>query len=206
MSKRRSREKSSAHSCRPSTEKCQTSAATQEKVNEIRLSAWRHAVGKGHEGDDSGSDEEEEEKRHGEGTYGAGTSFNKLYSLTYYADMVTRTLAHYLALYHGDGHHSVQSVLELSGTWSCIICLSTVHRVEAVWSCDQCSCLFHLMCIQQWARDCLNLVQQSTLSPDLFPDLAATKNWSCPKCRRDYPHSQIPRTYYCFCKKKVRYM
>ena len=79
VSKRRSREKASAHSSRPSTEKCQTTAATLEKVNEIRLSAWRHAVGKG---DDSASDEEEEDKRHGEETYGAGTSFSKLYSLT----------------------------------------------------------------------------------------------------------------------------
>lgn len=74
MSKRRGREKSNAHSSRLSAEKCQTSAATLEKVNEIRLSAWQHAVDKG---DDSASDEEED-KRYGEETYFAGTNFSKL--------------------------------------------------------------------------------------------------------------------------------
>ena len=118
-------------------------------------------------------------------------------------DVVSRTLANYLQLLDGDEHKSLLSLLQLPGTWSCLICLSTVRRVEAVWSCEGCGCLFHLMCIQQWAQDCLHLVQQSTLSPDLFPDLVTARNWSCPKCRRDYPRTEIPKTYHCFCKKKV---
>ena len=73
MSKRRAREKVSAQNAKPSTPKCQASAETLAKVNEIRSSAWRHTVDKG---DDSASDDgEEEETRHGETIYVAGTSF-----------------------------------------------------------------------------------------------------------------------------------
>ena len=63
----------SAHTSKPSTPKHQTSAATLAKVNEIRSSAWRHAVGKGN--DSASDEEEEEEKRHGKAICGVGTSF-----------------------------------------------------------------------------------------------------------------------------------
>ena len=119
-------------------------------------------------------------------------------------DLVSRTLANYMQLLDRDEADPVPTLLQLSGTWSCLICLSTVRRMEAVWSCDQCCCLFHLMCIQQWAQDSLRLVQPSPLSPELFPELDTIRNWSCPKCRRDYSRSQIPQHYYCFCRKKVR--
>ena len=70
-----------------------------------------------------------------------------------------------------------------------------------VWSCHQCYCLFHLQCIQQWARD--GVKQTSLLSPELFPGQEVF--WSCPKCRLDYPSSQFPNTYFCFCQKQVTY-
>ena len=68
-----------------------------------------------------------------------------------------------------------------------------------VWSCVQCYCLFHLQCIQQWARD--GERQLSLLSLELFPGQEI--RWSCPKCRLDYPTSQFPKTYVCFCGKQV---
>lgn len=126
----------------------------------------------------------------------------KLYVLSTLAALVSRALANYLVILGKDEAESVPGLLQLDGAVSCLICLSTVRRVEAVWSCDQCGCQFHLMCIQQWANDCIHLVQQSTaLSPDLFP--AAERSWSCPKCRREYTRSKIPTAYYCYCKKKV---
>ncbi|OAY71457.1 NF-X1-type zinc finger protein NFXL2, partial [Ananas comosus] len=46
--------------------------------------------------------------------------------------------------------------------------------------------LFHLPCIQSWARQSLHL-----RSPD----------WPCPKCRSPYPKTLIPKSYFCFCGK-----
>ena len=121
--------------------------------------------------------------------------------------VVSRTLAAYLELLEGEeeGNQPAISLLQLTTTsWSCLICLSTVRRIDAVWNCDQCGCMFHLVCVQQWAKDSLALPPSpSPLSPHLFPDVAATRTWSCPKCRKDYLHSQVPTLYYCFCRKKV---
>lgn len=89
------------------------------------------------------------------------------------------------------------SLVMASGT--CLVCLSNIKRVEAAWSCRQCYCLFHLQCIQQWARD--GVKQHSLLSPELFP--AQDLLWSCPKCRREYPQAKFPQKYYCFCGKQV---
>ena len=118
--------------------------------------------------------------------------------------VVSRTLANYVQLLEGkeEGGKSALNLLQLSAHWSCLICLSTVRRVDAVWNCDQCGCMFHLVCVQQWAKDSLTHTP-SPLSPHLFPELAAMKTWSCPKCRQDYSRSHVPTLYYCFCKKKV---
>ena len=83
---------------------------------------------------------------------------------------------------------------------SCIICLNSVQRVDAVWSCQQCYCVFHLSCIQAWAKDCVSS-NRGPLSRELFPDQITL--WSCPKCRKDYTPSSIPTRYLCFCGKKV---
>jgi NF-X1-type zinc finger protein NFXL1 len=120
--------------------------------------------------------------------------------------VLSRTLANYLELLEGegDGNHPALNLLQLTTSWSCLVCLSTVRRVDAVWNCDQCGCMMHLVCVQQWAKDSLSLPPSpSPLSPHLFPATAATRTWSCPKCRKDYIHSEIPTLYYCFCRKKV---
>ncbi|CAI8057869.1 NF-X1-type zinc finger protein NFXL1 [Geodia barretti] len=80
---------------------------------------------------------------------------------------------------------------------SCLVCLSSIKRTDAVWSCSQCYCLFHLQCIQQWARD--GERQLSLLSPELFPGQEVL--WSCPKCRLEHPMNLFPKTYFCFCGK-----
>ena len=120
--------------------------------------------------------------------------------------LVSRTLANYMQLLEEEEERKQPALhlLQLSASWSCLVCLSSVRRVDAVWNCDQCGCMFHLVCVQQWAKDSLMLPPSpSPLSPHLFPDIAAARTWSCPKCRRDYTHSQVPKLYYCFCKKKV---
>lgn len=185
------------------------SAKTLEKVNVIKNSAWRHA---GEDGSSSEGEEEEEQKRQGtnrnKNIITISRSHDFLFDLTcmHPIGVVSRTLATYLQLLEGEeeGSKPVLNLLHLTTSWSCLICLSTVRRVDAVWNCDQCGCMFHLVCVQQWAKDSLALPPSaSPLSPHLFPDVTAAKTWSCPKCRRDYMHSQVATLYYCFCRKKV---
>eukprot|EP01018_Ginkgo_biloba_P000730 Gb_02007 [translate_table: standard] len=98
-----------------------------------------------------------------------------------------------------------------SGAISCLICLERVRSIDPVWDCKTgCYAVFHLICIQKWARQASNLAAEraiARLSRDHFPSAAGTalenSFWHCPKCRVDYPQSQIPRQYKCFCGKLV---
>lgn len=82
----------------------------------------------------------------------------------------------------------------------CIICLYTLKPEDAIWSCQQCFCAFHLTCVQAWAKDSVHTLH-SHLSVQLFPEQVRT--WSCPKCRKDY--QKVPEVYHCFCGKKVTF-
>ena len=76
---------------------------------------------------------------------------------------------------------------------TCLICLEDIATTDATFSCcdhttnEGCFSLFHLSCIQAWARN----------------TITNTKNnaWGCPKCRREYP--SIPTEYLCFCGASV---
>ncbi|RZC41660.1 NF-X1-type zinc finger protein NFXL1, partial [Asbolus verrucosus] len=67
----------------------------------------------------------------------------------------------------------------LSGTVTCLICISRVRRDSAIWSCFECYCVFHLSCIQRWSKD----------SP--CPPCPVTVSVSC------YCGSQQPKTQRC---------
>nr|XP_032829270.1 NF-X1-type zinc finger protein NFXL1 [Petromyzon marinus] len=84
-----------------------------------------------------------------------------------------------------------------SGALSCLVCISSVKRTHAVWSCMGCYSVFHLPCVQQWARDSARLAVPSPLSPQLFP--AVDTPWHCPKCRHEYTRKEAPSVYYCWC-------
>jgi hypothetical protein len=118
-------------------------------------------------------------------------------------EVVERLLKNYYQDLGSDGGEGMDGeVLKATMTaagGSCLVCLSSIKRTDAVWSCSQCYCLFHLQCIQQWARD--GERQLSLLSPELFPGQEVL--WSCPKCRLEYPMNQFPKTYFCFCGKYV---
>ena len=73
----------------------------------------------------------------------------------------------------------------------CLICLNKVKVKEGTWQCETCYCLIHLNCAQQWARSSLTDID------------AVIPCWFCPQCRHEYPKSDIPRDYYCFCKKEI---
>ncbi|TQD83366.1 hypothetical protein C1H46_031076 [Malus baccata] len=91
-----------------------------------------------------------------------------------------------------------------SGALSCLICLERIRPADPTWSCTSvCFSVFHLICIQSWARQAsdLSALRASTRLPISAQKAAEVSVWNCPKCRIEYPHSQIPKNYYCFCGK-----
>ncbi|MFS7958195.1 putative chromatin regulator PHD family [Helianthus anomalus] len=95
----------------------------------------------------------------------------------------------------------IQSFLTSSraGALSCLICLERIRPTDPTWSCSsRCFAVFHLLCIQSWARQSSDLssLRASTRGAD-----AQTATWNCPKCRIEFPKTLIPKSYYCFCGK-----
>ncbi|XP_072040523.1 NF-X1-type zinc finger protein NFXL1-like [Amphiura filiformis] len=86
----------------------------------------------------------------------------------------------------------------LSGASGCLVCLGKVKRIDAIWSCSECHCVLHLVCIQKWAQQCTML--QDLHSDESIPSSKAM--WQCPKCRADYRMAACPRQYLCFCGKE----
>ena len=81
----------------------------------------------------------------------------------------------------------------------CLICISTVKRVDPIWSCGTCYVSFHITCIQRWAKDTI-FQQKQHLEDD--PDRTEKEKkicWSCPKCRTERPPKSIPQSYDCYC-------
>uniref|UniRef100_A0A8K9URZ4 Nuclear transcription factor, X-box binding-like 1 n=1 Tax=Oncorhynchus mykiss TaxID=8022 RepID=A0A8K9URZ4_ONCMY len=84
-----------------------------------------------------------------------------------------------------------------SGAITCLICIASVKRTQAVWSCAGCFCLFHIPCIQKWAKDSVFLL--SSVTDEDFGK--KDHPWPCPKCRYEYSPSQTPSRYVCYCGK-----
>ncbi|MQL88742.1 hypothetical protein Taro_021316 [Colocasia esculenta] len=80
---------------------------------------------------------------------------------------------------------------------ACLICLERIRPTDPAWSCSSgCYALFHLLCIQSWARQCSSVPPSSSR-----PLPASPANWHCPKCRLNYRQDLIPRVYLCYCGK-----
>lgn len=120
-------------------------------------------------------------------------------------DIFVKTLCGYYSELEESKRESVESFEFLKkalDSKSCLICLCSIKKNEAVWSCRLCYTLFHLMCIQQWAKDGV-VVANTILSQDFFPGIVM--QWTCPKCRVEYDKMNIPSVYRCFCGKQVYY-
>ncbi|KAL8050211.1 hypothetical protein ABFX02_06G068000 [Erythranthe guttata] len=89
-----------------------------------------------------------------------------------------------------------------SGALSCLICLERIKPTDPTWSCSSsCFALFHLLCIQSWANQSINLAaSRASLRAAVVPDENSLV-WPCPKCRVEYRKTQTPKNYFCFCGK-----
>ncbi|XP_023752902.1 NF-X1-type zinc finger protein NFXL2 [Lactuca sativa] len=86
-----------------------------------------------------------------------------------------------------------------SGALSCLICLERIRPTDPTWSCSsRCFAVFHLLCIQSWARQSSDL---SSLRAAARGADDRNSTWNCPKCRIEFPKTLIPKTYTCFCGK-----
>ncbi|XP_030441971.1 NF-X1-type zinc finger protein NFXL2 [Syzygium oleosum] len=91
-----------------------------------------------------------------------------------------------------------------SGALSCLICLERIRPSDPTWSCSSlCFSVFHLVCIQSWARQSLDAAAaRAATRLSISADKAAeAASWGCPKCRCEYSKTQIPKSYLCYCGK-----
>lgn len=108
---------------------------------------------------------------------------------------------------HNDHHQDlikIQSFLtsSRSGALSCLICLERIKPTDPTWSCSsRCFAIFHLLCIQSWAHQSTTLAASRASSRAAVVPDENSLVWPCPKCRVEYPKSQTPKNYYCFCGK-----
>jgi len=85
----------------------------------------------------------------------------------------------------------------------CLICLGSIKPSEAIWHCSSsCFAVFHLLCMQDWARNQLDAaaLRASNANEGRMP-ARETLEYGCPKCRATYPAADPPRRYSCFCGK-----
>ncbi len=75
-------------------------------------------------------------------------------------------------------------------TYECMICCDTIKRQQSVWEDSSCWAVFHLKCIQKWARRAVDLENNSV-----------SAFWRCPGCQ--YQHGDVPRDYVCWCEKRL---
>ncbi|XP_015745022.2 NF-X1-type zinc finger protein NFXL1-like [Python bivittatus] len=169
-----------------------TELASQKKFDEIkkanqaavkRLIENQFSSSSEDDDDDGDDDDEEIEGKHGQ--------------------ILAKTFTKYTNQTDGDASELERTKQYMndafqSGALTCLICIASIKRNQAVWSCSGCFCIFHMPCIQKWAKDSLFLVS-SPLTDDEFGK--KDYPWPCPKCRFEYKRSEIPTRYYCYCGK-----
>lgn len=80
-----------------------------------------------------------------------------------------------------------------SGNYECMICYGGVTRRGKVWDCRRCYAVFHMNCIQKWAKQALEQTGPQN------EEIAQRRTWRCPGCQN--ASEETPRTYTCWCKK-----
>lgn len=85
------------------------------------------------------------------------------------------------------------------GLYECAICTNEVTSRSKVWSCKTCWTVFHMSCIQKWAKK----TESTLVRPQQGDsgDLPPPRQWRCPGC--NLPKDDMPSTYTCWCAKEM---
>ncbi|KAK9450580.1 uncharacterized protein V1518DRAFT_382278 [Limtongia smithiae] len=83
------------------------------------------------------------------------------------------------------------------GSYECMICISPVTRKSRVWFCRTCYRVFHIYCVQKWARQLkTNAIEQRTTNNS---NTFNSASWRCPGCQA--ARTEVPSQYTCWCGK-----
>ncbi|KAM7357795.1 NF-X1-type zinc finger protein NFXL1 [Cochliomyia hominivorax] len=105
----------------------------------------------------------------------------------------------------------LENVLQ-SGAATCLICIGSIKRSNAIWSCKFCYCFFHLNCIRRWSTDSMAQAKAQTQNEQGYynhmgeyvpPKKPKALHWCCPQCRREFQPEEKPTEYECFCGKEI---
>ncbi|KAK9238600.1 hypothetical protein V1525DRAFT_400515 [Lipomyces kononenkoae] len=81
-----------------------------------------------------------------------------------------------------------------SGAYECMICINAVTRKSRIWTCDTCYRVFHINCIQKWAKQLKTTGAENNRSQPFD-----RQPWRCPGCQTS--REDIPQRYRCWCGK-----
>ncbi|XP_065059234.1 NF-X1-type zinc finger protein NFXL1-like [Rhopilema esculentum] len=119
-------------------------------------------------------------------------------------EIMKKTLNNYTVQLCGDDssvpepNSFVANMLQ-AGEITCPVCIDPVKHVDPIWSCRKCFGIFHIQCIQRWARQ---LVGAKNIEME-NSELEESTLWCCPNCRNDYKQEDCPTKYFCFCGKEA---
>ena len=68
-----------------------------------------------------------------------------------------------------------EALAQSLGSGSCLICIASIKKKDAIWSCRDCHCIMHLQCIQRWAQDSI-FQQKRDAENESQPDLRSRPN------------------------------
>lgn len=86
-----------------------------------------------------------------------------------------------------------------SGVYECMICYGGLTRKAKIWNCKCCWAVFHLNCVQKWAKQGLEQPPSRQIGAD---GEHSKRSWRCPACNN--PDEEVPETYTCWCEKTVQ--
>lgn len=86
-----------------------------------------------------------------------------------------------------------------SGAYECMVCYGGLTRKAKIWNCKCCWAVFHLNCVQKWAKQGLEQPPSRATRADGEP---SKRSWRCPACNN--PDEEVPQTYTCWCEKTVQ--
>lgn len=86
-----------------------------------------------------------------------------------------------------------------SGVYECMVCYGGLTRKAKIWNCKCCWAVFHLNCVQKWAKQGLEQPPPRQIGAD---GEHSRRSWRCPACNN--PDEEVPQMYTCWCEKTVQ--